>query len=133
LNTLLTLDSFLLNFAYAEAQENANNYLQARLTFQNLIKILQAEFDDEAERRDKNDLNHLAIVQQYSFLSESTITPQKAFAKRRMELSIAWIMYIRFARRSEGLKEMRSVFDTARMDKWIGWQVYEATGINPTD
>lgn len=40
-------------------------------------------------------------------------------------------MYMRFARRAEGLKPARSVFGKARKDKWISWEVYEAAGTPP--
>jgi cleavage stimulation factor subunit 3 len=60
--------------------------------------------------------------------SSSILSPQKELARRRTELGIAWIAYMRFARRAEGLKPARTVFGKARKDKWISWEIYEAAG-----
>lgn len=46
----------------------------------------------------------------------------------RAELGVVWIMYMRFARRSEGLKPARGIFGKARKDKHVSWNVYEAAG-----
>lgn len=42
---------------------------------------------------------------------------------------MAWIMYMRFCRRAEGLKSYRAVFAKARKDKWTTWEVYEAAAL----
>ena len=36
---------------------------------------------------------------------------------------------MRFGRRSEGVKSLRSIFGKARRDRWIPWEVYEASGL----
>lgn len=76
-------------------------------------------------------MNGTAIVQHLtSSSSGSSGSPPllKEFLKRRTELCIAWITYMRFARRAEGLKPARNIFGKARKDKWVGWEVYEAAG-----
>ena len=50
-------------------------------------------------------------------------------ADRRQELGIFWIQYMRFARRTGGLRPAREVFSQARKDrKWVTWEVFEAAG-----
>ena len=39
------------------------------------------------------------------------------------------VMYMRFGRRSEGVKSFRGIFGKARRDRWIPWEVYEASGV----
>lgn len=52
-----------------------------------------------------------------------------AIAHRRQELDIAWIQYMRFARRAEGNESFQKVFSDARADgKWATWKVFEAAG-----
>ena len=36
---------------------------------------------------------------------------------------------MRFGRRSEGVKSFRGIFGKARRDRWIPWEVYEASGL----
>jgi cleavage stimulation factor subunit 3 len=38
-------------------------------------------------------------------------------------------MYMRFARRAEGVKSSRMAFGKARKDRWAPWEVYEAAGM----
>ena len=47
----------------------------------------------------------------------------------RTEYGVAWIMYMRFGRRSEGVKSLRGIFFKARKDRFIPWEVYEASGM----
>ena len=37
---------------------------------------------------------------------------------------------MRFGRRSEGVKSLRGIFFKARRDRWIPWEVYEASGLS---
>ena len=47
----------------------------------------------------------------------------------RTEYGVAWIMYMRFGRRSEGVESLRGIFFKARKDRFIPWEVYEASGM----
>ncbi|KAF8520032.1 hypothetical protein BU17DRAFT_89425 [Hysterangium stoloniferum] len=125
--------SFVLNFANAEALENTKSYAEVHTMFTKFIEILHVELEKQVKAAPFDNpliLNGSAITQPSSSSgsgsSGSVMTPQKEFAKRRTELCIAWITYMRFARRAEGLKPARAVFGKARKDKWIGWEVYEA-------
>ena len=64
--------------------------------------------------------------------SPPTLTDPE-FVNKRTDYGVAWIMYIRFARRAEGLKSARALFGKARRDRLAPWQVHEAEGmLHPT-
>lgn len=72
--------------------------------------------------------NHSSFVTQ---VFEEKPPKSKELANRRTEYGIAWIVYMRFARRAEGQKSARAVFAKARRDRWTPWEVYEAAGKHP--
>ncbi|KIJ33188.1 hypothetical protein M422DRAFT_183517 [Sphaerobolus stellatus SS14] len=117
--------SFVLNFAYAEHLENAKNYVEVHNVFNKFIEVLHGEIEKVEKTVVSNPVASNGSLQSTSS-SGSIMTPQKELATRRRELGIAWIAYMRFARRAEGLKPARTVFGKARKDKWISWEVYEA-------
>lgn len=128
--------SFILNFAYAEALEVAKNYTEAHSLFTKFIELLQVELEKQFHVLAPDPsfaMNGTAIVQHLTASTTSstnslsgTSPSLKEFLKRRTELCIAWITYMRFGLRAEGLKTARNIFGKARKDKWIGWEVYEA-------
>lgn len=61
-------------------------------------------------------------------LSEEKPGKSKELSDRRTDYGIAWIIYMRFARRAETLQSARAVFGQARKDRWTPWEVYEAAG-----
>jgi cleavage stimulation factor subunit 3 len=65
-----------------------------------------------------------------SFTTQSDDKPpqNKELSEKRQEYGLAWTVYMRFARRAEGLKSARGVFAQARRDKWTPWEVYESAG-----
>lgn len=140
--------SFVLNFAYAEALEldGADNYSAVHRVFTTLLSGLRARLEARqtfsrnsgvAAGGDNQGQNKWPdTVQQVAQGAEgfdahavddgSTSTSEKDFASRRHEYGLAWIMYMRFARRAEGTKSGRETFGKARQDDLIPWQVYEA-------
>jgi len=67
-----------------------------------------------------------------SFNTQSGEEPQKTteLQKHRTEYGLAWIMYMRFGMRAEGVKPSRAIFAKARKDRWTPWEVYEAAGLS---
>jgi cleavage stimulation factor subunit 3 len=65
-----------------------------------------------------------------SFTTQGDEKPpqNKELNEKRQEYGLAWTVYMRFARRAEGLKSARAVFGQARRDKWTPWEVYESAG-----
>jgi cleavage stimulation factor subunit 3 len=66
-----------------------------------------------------------------SFTTQTDEKPpqNKELSEKRQEYGLAWTVYMRFARRAEGLKSARAVFGQARRDKWTPWEVYESAGV----
>lgn len=52
----------------------------------------------------------------------------KELAEKRTEYGLVWIMYMRAARRMDNQAAARAVFGKCRKDRWVPWQVYEASG-----
>jgi cleavage stimulation factor subunit 3 len=47
---------------------------------------------------------------------------------KRVELGLACIAWMRYAKRIAGTAGMRNIFKEVRADKWVSWQVFEAAG-----
>lgn len=60
--------------------------------------------------------------------SDEKIPKSSELQERRTEFGLAYIMYMRFGRRAEGVKSSRRVFGLARKERWVPWEVYEAAG-----
>ena len=138
--------SFILNFAYAEALEDTKNFEEVHNTFKKFLEILRQNLEtieaNEAlkeantsinpDSSQPNDLDNSFPLSQQTNTSSSQGSSSggknKDLNDRRTEYGIAWIVYMRFARRAESLSAARSVFTRARKDKWTPWEVYEAAG-----
>ena len=70
-----------------------------------------------------------AQSQNSSQSTEGGSPKSKELNDRRTEYGVAWIVYMRFARRAENLKSARAVFGKARRDRWTPWEVFEAAGM----
>ncbi|THH17582.1 hypothetical protein EW146_g3251 [Bondarzewia mesenterica] len=143
--------SFLLNFAYAEILEVNENFTEVHATFDKFLEILRRDLEAlEARINASNsstsnvganvsqgDANPPAIEGPHSNASSFTTQTSsderppksKELAERRTEYGLVWTMYMRFARRAEGLKSSRGVFGKARKDRWTPWQVYESAAL----
>ena len=152
---LIFIYSFLLTFAYAEAQELKKEYEDVRVTFDKLLVTLQTQlerlaaaspptppaagqngFTDAFGNGTGNGSGTTAGTQSTntSFNSSSSFEhsgkPETTeLTERKAEYGLAYIVYLRFARRTEGVKASRAVFGRARKDRWAPWEVYEAAGV----
>ena len=131
------LISFVLNFAYAEALEANKTYEEVHATFDKFLEVLKKDLQELEERQSAAvvDASQMSDLSQQSSSSvnsqasdESKSGKNKELSDRRTEYGLAWIVYMRFARRAENLKSARNVFSKARRDKWTPWEVYEAAG-----
>ncbi|KZT01729.1 Suf-domain-containing protein [Laetiporus sulphureus 93-53] len=135
--------SFVLNFAYAEALEIRQNYSEVHATFTKFLDVLRQD-PEEVERRvsaensspstapnsQREPLNPPSQFSPFvSQVSEERPSKNKELHERRTDYGIAWIMYMRFGRRAEGLKSSRAVFGKARRDRWTPWEVFEAAAL----
>ncbi|KAH9978134.1 hypothetical protein BGW80DRAFT_1285995 [Lactifluus volemus] len=138
--------SFLLNFACAEALELQGNVEAVHKVFERFLETLRHDLDAHEARivlsttsstlstgaMDAPSSQTTEIVPaNASFTTQSDEKPpqSKELAEKRQEYGLAWTVYMRFARRAEGLKSARTVFGQARRDKWTPWEVYESAAI----
>ncbi|THH30999.1 hypothetical protein EUX98_g3183 [Antrodiella citrinella] len=118
--------SFVLNFAYAEVLEEANDLPAVHDVYQTFISALRTEL--EAEGSQGSPVTGTS-------LDDPSSQPSKFMGKadmkddKRTQFGTAWIMYMRFARRAESSKAARDVFSKARKDNWVTWKVYEAAAL----
>ncbi|ETW84749.1 hypothetical protein HETIRDRAFT_473483 [Heterobasidion irregulare TC 32-1] len=142
--------SFLLNFAYAETLEVAQNFSEVHAVFDRFLEVLRRDLEALETRINSagSSNSNLAINDSQadttlpneggtqsnsgSFQTQpADDKPPKSreLADRRTEYGLVWTMYMRFARRAEGLKSFRAVFAKARRDRWTPWQIYESAAL----
>ncbi|KAI0734823.1 Suf-domain-containing protein [Fomitopsis betulina] len=139
--------SFVLNFAYAEAQEAAKNNAEVHATFEKFLEVLKTDleavekkiasanssFSSDIPQSQKTEPgDNVQPESQGSSLSDKSDEKHlknKELTERRTEYGIAWVSYMRFARRAEGLKPSRAIFGKARKERWTPWEVYEAAAL----
>ncbi|KAI0352491.1 Suf-domain-containing protein [Trametes cingulata] len=150
--------SFVLNFAYAEALQLQGNFAEVHATYEKFLEVLRKDLEALEERinsanssngsigSQKTEPNaNDAIPGQSQSQSQSQPSSQnssfatqsgdekppksKELIDKRTDYGIAYIMYMRFGRRAEGLKSARNVFGKARRDRWTPWEVYEAAAL----
>lgn len=141
--------SFLLSFALAEMEEDQRNYAECHTIFTNLIERLNVEIDElkltvskevEIARGPEipaaaHELNN--EESDYARLVRERDERGRLVQERRgrdiddakAALGIVWVMYMRFARRAEGLKAARLVFGKARKSPHVTWHSFEASAL----
>lgn len=150
--------SFVLNFALAEMLELAKNYSEVHATYKRLLQgvceeieavdakinalnnntesIAEASGAGEAGA-EHSDGNGASLKREPTEIIAHTSTPVTTetsalmlqLRERKQEYGLVYIMYIRFAMRAEGQESSRSVFQRARKDKYVPWEVFEAAAL----
>lgn len=149
--------SYVLNFAYAEALESEKKFEEVHNTFKKFLDVLGAKLDAiesgllsaaisfSSQVLSGAGLDASAVHAEMtsgafqqsqgspsnSQSSDGSDQPKKSkdLNDRKNEYGLAWIVYIRFARRAEGVQSARAVFGKARKSKWTPWEVYEAAAL----
>jgi cleavage stimulation factor subunit 3 len=157
--------SYLLNFAYAEAQEVRKDFAEVHAAYDRFLSALRNELatlerslpaavnantnlnttantngTTSANTANGDDANMSGTAippppsagsSQQSQSSNPQDEPPKSkeLAERRSEYGLAYVMFMRFGRRAEGVKSSRTIFGKARKDSWTPWEVYEAAGV----
>ena len=151
------MPSFVLNFSLAESLELAKNYTEVRSIFDRLLQGIQKELEEieakiaassqhfsfsdntvpmENQGDDSMQVDHAGtngLSKEACFATQKTTSSQSSpeereLRDRKREYGLVWIMYIRFAMRSEGVDASRKIFSVARKDKFSPWEVFEAAG-----
>lgn len=150
--------SYVINFTLAEHYERSKNFPEVHAIFTKLLQGMQEELEaaekslgsgangntteNVPEDANENKENPNGIQKEASTMTAHSQTststastdmsdqlPMMEFRERKQEYGVVYIMYIRFAMRSEGLDASRAVFSKARKDKWASWEVYEAAAL----
>ncbi|KAF6748569.1 hypothetical protein DFP72DRAFT_1034925 [Ephemerocybe angulata] len=128
--------SYLLAFAYAEAMELKKEYPEVHSTFNKIIAVRAKHLEELAKTNppEENGAKEEPASQSTnssfgSQAAEEKPTKLSEYQEWRRDYGIAYIMYMRFARRCEGLPALRKIFLRARKDKLVPWEVYEATAL----
>ncbi|KAJ8697549.1 mRNA 3'-end-processing protein rna14 [Pleurotus ostreatus] len=142
----------LLNFAYAEVLEAKGDVKAVHEVYGQLLTLLQKALESlEAANKVPNsptspsgDAQNASTVgngvpglsdaglnsNNSSFSTDDSKPPNvKEMNERRSEYGVVYIMYMRFARRAEEIKSARAVFQRARKDRWVPWEVYDASAL----
>jgi cleavage stimulation factor subunit 3 len=147
----------LLTFAYAEVQEIKKEFADVHAIYDKFLTLLRSQLETlEQTTTSANTSSSTAAVPTngsgngvVNNIHSSTTEPgiqstnssfhtqasdekpskNTELQRLRTEYGVAWIMYMRFGRRSEGVKSFRGIFGKARKDRWIPWEVYEASGL----
>lgn len=148
----------MLTFAYAEAQEIKKEFADVHATYDKFLTLLRSQLEAFEQTVTSvntssstttiptngtgngivNNHHAPATTEPGIQSTNSSFNTQASDEKPskntelqrlRTEYGVAWIMYMRFGRRSEGVKSLRGIFFRARKDRWIPWEVYEASGL----
>jgi cleavage stimulation factor subunit 3 len=147
----------LLTFAYAEAQEIKKEFADVHASYDKFLTLLRSQLETFEQTITSANTssstaavptngsgngvvnnNHVPATEPGIQSTNSSFNTQASDEKPskntelqrlRTEYGVAWIMYMRFGRRSEGVKSLRGIFGKARRDRWIPWEVYEAGGL----
>ncbi|RDB20367.1 mRNA 3'-end-processing protein RNA14 [Hypsizygus marmoreus] len=146
--------SFLLTFAYAEAQESKKEFQDVHATYDKFLSALRADLEVLEARTKATEASFTSngsaapaiggVVAPTGITEAGTSSQNSSFntqssdekppksselAERRTEYGLAYIVYMRFGRRAEGVKSSRAIFGKARKDRWAPWEVYEAAAL----
>lgn len=143
--------SFLLTFAYAEALEIKKDFAEVHNIYEKFLAVLVAELktldqttnaaqdgangsgsqNPNGSGNGANNSGDMGSQSQNSYITPVEEPKKKTDLQRhRTEYGLAWIMYMRFAMRAEGVRKSRAVFGKARKDPWTPWEVFEAAGMS---
>ena len=146
----------MLTFAYAEAQEIKKEFADVHATYDKFLTLLRSQLETLDQTITSANTssstatiptngtgngvvnnNHAPATEPGIQSTNSSFNTQASEEKPskntelqrlKTEYGVAWIMYMRFGRRSEGVKSLRAIFGKARRERWIPWEVYEASG-----
>ena len=129
--------SVLLAFALADAEEDRKDFAKCHTIYETLINRLYPEIDAMQQKVAAEVETAKGPVVADTVLAEERETRGEFVAARRGKdvadleacAGVVWVMYMRFARRAEGIKAARGVFGKARKSPHPSWHVFEASAM----
>nr|XP_019042697.1 hypothetical protein I302_08402 [Kwoniella bestiolae CBS 10118]OCF21627.1 hypothetical protein I302_08402 [Kwoniella bestiolae CBS 10118] len=145
--------SFLLTFALSELLEDLSQLTAVHDLYQNFLSSLTPEIDDlkkvierEVDMAKGPEIPPVAGgdvnmdgdgMSEYQRMVEERESRGKLVEERRGKqlqdlskgINVGWIMYMRFARRAEGIKAARAIFGKARKSPYLTWHIFEASAM----
>ncbi|WVR05236.1 hypothetical protein IAU60_002248 [Kwoniella sp. DSM 27419] len=146
--------SFLLTFALSELLEDLHNFGTVHELFVSLIDTLTPEVESlnktialEVEAAKGPEIPNADTLGDINMDGDGVSDVQKMVEERENRgklvaerrgveveqlirgINIAWVMYMRFARRAEGIKAARGVFGKARKSPHLSWHIFEASAM----
>ncbi|WWC61133.1 uncharacterized protein I303_103712 [Kwoniella dejecticola CBS 10117] len=145
--------SFLVTFALAELLEDLSQYPAVHELYQNFLTSLTPEINDLKKTIEReveiakgpeippvsgDDVNMDGDgMSEHQRMVEERDNRGKLVEERRGKqveelmkgVNLGWIMYMRFARRAEGIKAARAIFGKARKSPYLTWHVFEASAM----
>jgi len=139
--------SFLLHTCYAEQLELSKNFTEVHKIYTKLLDGIREDLESIEARElsaasislDSEGITNISADSTLTNGASSSFSSQKSddklgksaeLVRRKQDYGLAYIMYIRFALRAEGVESSRLVFAKARREKWTPWEVFEAAGTN---
>ncbi|GAB5590553.1 mRNA 3'-end-processing protein rna14 [Umbelopsis nana] len=149
------LGSLLLHFAYVQLCETQKKIPEARKALDTLLEHLTQKIQviEAAASEETEELNRVAAEERSAMdlgddidgelrerlrAREKQVEKEKNMIKEEKDAKIAvlakacsqvWIIYIQFMRRSEGIKNARSIFTKARKFPYVTYHVFVASAL----
>ncbi|RKP09201.1 hypothetical protein THASP1DRAFT_14564, partial [Thamnocephalis sphaerospora] len=125
--------SCLLHFALAELYEERKRVPEARAVYETFLETLNGQITGmEAEA--KAEAEQVGAASAHSAGNRRSPNQVMARWKQRIDVAkrtctLAWVMMMRFARRSEGIKTARQIFSRARKSPHITYHLFVASAL----
>lgn len=141
-----------MTFALADVEEERKNLADVHAAYEKLLEPFPSEINTLTEdiEREVNAARGPELAQpaqngdvnmdgndELARLTEEREARGKAVQDRRGKeidslstaMTVVWIMYLRFARRAEGIKSARGIFGKARKSAQLTWHIFEASAM----
>jgi cleavage stimulation factor subunit 3 len=129
------LNSFLLYLAHAEYLERDRKFKEAHEVFNSFLTTLAQDLENANVIIQTEEILAKALesvqgeVSQLKKSNEAMMNRHEDMYCQKQSYGVVYIAYLKFTLRSEGLNAFRSIFERAKKDKWIPWEVFEVAGI----
>lgn len=152
--------SLLITFYATELYESVQQFDQAKILFEDLIKSYEQDYlmcrnsvesteesmksrekalkgtenvveeaDEESSDDDINRNNLLVNDAEYVKLKDTLMMHKKTEDILSRKLNCIWIQFMKYSRRTEGMKGARQVFSRARKTKYCSFHIFTASGM----